>query len=351
MVLDKNFPQATRDVVDLRSDTVTRPTKAMYDAMMRAPLGDDVLGDDPTVMRLEELSAEILGKEAGLFVPSGTMANQVAIATHCKPGDSILVEEEAHIVYYEGGSPGLLSGVVTFTIPSEHGVMDPEDVEKRILKRSVHNPGTTLLCLENTHNRAGGTVLPLDSMAEYRAIAIHHGLKVHLDGARMFNAAVALECDVKEIAAHVDSLMFCLSKGLRSPVGSVLCGTRDFIDDARYWRKRLGGGMRQAGLLAACGLISLGKMVARLSEDHGRAKELAKALSKVTGCKVDMSSVQTNMVMVDIDKPMEEVLARLRSHKVWALPVGAERLRLVLHADVDDEKLARAIAAFKAVMA
>lgn len=351
MVLDKNFPQATRDVVDLRSDTVTRPTKAMYDAMMRAPLGDDVLGDDPTVMRLEELAAEILGKEAGLFMPSGTMANQVAIATHCRPGDSILVEEEAHIVYYEGGSPGAISGVVTFTVPSEQGVMDPEEIEKRVLKRNIHNPGTTLLCIENTHNRAGGTVLPLEAMAEYRAIAIHHGLRVHLDGARMFNAAAALECDVKEIAAHVDSLMFCLSKGLRSPVGSILCGTRDFIEEARFWRKRLGGGMRQAGILAACGLISLGKMVARLPEDHCRAKDLAKALAKTRGCKVDLSLVQTNMVMVDIDRPAAEVLAGLRTHKVWALPVATQRLRLVLHADIDDEKLGRAIAAFKAVMA
>lgn len=346
MVPDKTFPQATRDVVDLRSDTVTRPTAEMFEAMMNAPLGDDVLGDDPTVMRLEETAADIVGKEAALFLPSGTMANQVAIATHCRPGDAILVEEEAHIIYYEGGAPGLVSGVVTFTVPSKAGVMDAHQLEKRILKRNHHNPGTTLLCLENTHNRAGGTVLPLEYMAEYRAIAIHHGLRIHLDGARVFNAATALECDVKEIAAHVDSLMFCLSKGLRSPVGSMLCGTAEYIDEARYWRKRLGGGMRQAGLIAACGLVSLAKMTSRLAEDHFRARKMAKALCSLPGFKVDLRCVQTNIVVVDVPGPAIRFQERLRERKVWALPVGERRLRLVFHADIDDDKLERAIAAF-----
>lgn len=346
MVLDKNYPQDALDAVDLRSDTVTRPTELMFEAMKSAPLGDDVLGDDPTVMRLEELAAELLGKEAALFVPSGTMANQVAIATHTRPGDAILVEEYSHVVSNEGGASGAISGVVTWTIPSELGVMDPEEIEKRVRRRNIHSPGTTLICIENTHNWSGGTVVPLESMAEYRAVAIHHGLRIHLDGARIFNAALALHCDPMEIAAHVDSVMFCLSKGLRSPVGSVLCGARDFIEEARFWRKRLGGGMRQAGLLAACGIVSLTKYVDRLDQDHGRARELAMQLRQVRGFKVDMASVQTNMVMVDCDQPAAEVQKRLKAQKVWVLPVSSHRLRLVLHADIDDNKLDHAVEAF-----
>src|SRR5471030_2880547 len=263
-----SFSADSRNFVDLRSDTVTRPTPVMFEAMHAAPLGDDVLGDDPTVIELEELAARMTGKEAALFVPSGTMGNQIALASHCDPGDAIIIEEEAHIIYYEVGGPALLAGVVTFTLPSTRGVMDPSNVERHILKRDLHTPGTTLLCLENTHNRGGGSIIPIEIMRQYREIAEPRGVKIHLDGARVFNAAVALGVPVSHITEHVDSVNFCLSKGLRSPIGSLLCGSNEMIAKGRIWRKRLGGGMRQAGILAACGIVSLTQMVDRLADDH-----------------------------------------------------------------------------------
>lgn len=342
-----NNPQA--HLVDLRSDTVTRPSPEMWNAMQRAALGDDVLGDDPTVAELESLAAQTTGKEAAVFVPSGTMGNQMALASWCSPGDAILIEEEAHILYYEVGAPALLAGVVSWTLPSHRGTMDPSNVERHVLKRNLHTPGTTLLCLENTHNRAGGAVIPLDSMAAYREIGERHGVKVHLDGARVFNAAVALGVPVSEITRHVDSVNFCLSKGLRSPIGSVLCGPADFIDRARVWRKRLGGGMRQAGLLAACGIVSLTKMVDRLAEDHARARRAAEALAQLPGLTIDPANVETNMVMVDTDRPAEAVAAELAGQGLLCFPNGPHRLRLVFHADVDDAKTDRAIEVFRAV--
>lgn len=340
-------PQA--HLVDLRSDTVTRPSPEMWEAMQQAALGDDVLGDDPTVIELESLAARTVGKEAALFVPSGTMGNQIALACWCKPGEAILIEEEAHVLYYEVGGPALLAGVVSWTLPSVRGSMDPEHVERRVLKANLHTPGTTLLCLENTHNRAGGAVIPQDYMAAYAAIGLRHGMKVHLDGARVFNAAVALGVPVSEITQHVDSVNFCLSKGLRAPIGSVLCGPADFIERARIWRKRLGGGMRQAGLLAACGIVSLTKMVDRLAEDHARAKRTARALADLPGLSVDLSGVETNMVLVNTEAPAAEVQASLAEHEVLCFPVASNRLRLVFHADVDDAKTDRAIEAFRAV--
>lgn len=343
MTSSNSFPNATKDLVDLRSDTVTRPTQAMFEAMQSAPLGDDVLGDDPTVMRLEELAAEIVGKEEALFVPSGTMGNQIALAAHCNPGDAILIEEEAHILYYEVGAPAMIANVVSWTLPSTLGVMEPEVIERRVLRQSLHTPGTTLLCLENTHNRAGGTVIPVEMMAKYRALTSRHGINIHLDGARVFNAAVALGVPVKEITKHVDSVNFCLSKGLRSPVGSVLCGHAAFIREARHWRKRLGGGMRQAGILAACGLVSLTKMVDRLAEDHARARRLAETINELPGVSVDLSTVQTNMVIAAFDQPAVLWQEELRDHGVLALPTAANRMRFVLHADIEDDKLDRAI--------
>lgn len=336
----------TASLVDLRSDTVTRPSPEMYEAMRSAPLGDDVLGDEPTVAKLEALAAERTGKEAAVFVPSGTMGNQIALAAHCQPGDSILIEEEAHILYYEVGAPALIAGVVSWTLPSDGGAMEPAAVESRILKASLHTPGTRLICLENTHNRAGGTVIPLATMTAYRQIADRHGVAIHLDGARVFNAAVALGVPVSEITRHVDSVNFCLSKGLRAPVGSVLCGPADFIVRARIWRKRLGGGMRQAGLLAACGIVSLTQMVDRLADDHRRARTLAEALSLLPGLTVDLAKVQTNMVMVGTPTPAAAWVPRLHEHGIACFDVAPNRLRLVLHADVDDEGVGRAIAAF-----
>ena len=342
-----NNPQA--HLVDLRSDTVTRPSPEMWEAMRAAALGDDVLGDDPTVAELEGLAARTTGKEAAVFVPSGTMGNQMALASWCQPGDAILIEEEAHVLYYEVGAPALIAGVVSWTLPSTRGTIDPAVVEKRILKANIHTPGTTLLCLENTHNRAGGAVIPLDAMAEYRRIADRHGMRIHLDGARVFNAAVALGVPVAAIAQHVDSVNFCLSKGLRSPIGSVLCGPADFIDRARVWRKRLGGGMRQAGLLAACGIVSLTRMVDRLAEDHARAKRTALALADLPGLTVYPATVETNMVLVDTDRPAEEVVAELAEEGVLCFPNAANRIRLVFHADIDDAKADRALEAFRVV--
>ena len=340
-------PQA--HLVDLRSDTVTRPSEEMWEAMRAAPLGDDVLGDDPTVMQLERLAATTMGKEAAVMMPSGTMGNQMALASWLRPGDSFLIEEEAHVLYYEAGGPAIFSGAVSWTLPSVRGAMDPEAVERRILHRTLHTPGTTLLCLENTHNRHGGAIIPLETLAAYREIADRRGIRVHLDGARVFNAAVGLGVPVAEIARHVDSVNFCLSKGLRSPVGSVLCGPADFIDRARQWRKRLGGGMRQAGILAACGVVSLTRMVDRLAYDHARAKRTAEALVDFPGLRVYPVLVETNMVMVDTDRPAEEMAAELEDEGVLCFPNGPNRLRLVFHADVDDAKTDRAIDAFRAV--
>jgi threonine aldolase len=342
-----SFPASAQKCVDLRSDTVTRPSKEMFEAMIAAPLGDDVLGDDPTVMELERLAAGMVGKEAAVFVPSGTMGNQIALASHCKPGDAILIEEEAHILYYEVGAPALIAGVVSWTIPSDRGTMDPDYLEKRILKANLHTPGTALICLENTHNRGGGSIIPLESMRAYRSLAERHGVKVHLDGARVFNASVALGVDVREITDQVDSVNFCLSKGLRSPIGSLLCGPADFIDRARIWRKRLGGGMRQAGILAACGIVSLTKNVARLADDHRRAKQIAEAIASLPGVSVDLASVQTNMVLVTTAAPAADWQSKLGDGGVMCFPVAANRLRLVLHADVDDAQVETAISAFK----
>lgn len=321
----------------------------MYAAMASAPLGDDVLGDEPTVARLEQLAAEMLGKEAAVFVPSGTMGNQIAIAAHTQPGDVMIVEEEAHVLYYEVGAPAVLNGVMTRTVRSNLGIMDPADLERAVMKRSLHTPGTAVIAIENTHNRAGGTIVPLEAMAAYREIADRHEVPIHLDGARVFNASVALGRDIKDVVRHCDSVSFCLSKGLASPVGSVLVGPSAFIDKARIWRKRLGGGMRQAGVLAACGIVSLTKMVDRLADDHARAKRFAAALDGVPGLQVDHATVQTNMVLVNTEQPAQVLLDRLAAMGVWALPPAEHRIRCVFHNDVDDEKTDLAIEAFRSL--
>lgn len=337
-------------IADLRSDTVTRPTPEMFEAMQSAALGDDVLGDDPTVIELEQLAAKMVGKEAAVFVPSGTMGNQMAIATHTKPGDAIIVEEEAHVIYYEVGAPAVFANVLTWTLPSDRGVMDPSEIRRRITKRNIHTPGTTLICIEDTHNRAGGTVIPLDVLAEYRKVADEFGIKIHVDGARIFNAAVAQGVHVSEITKHVDTVNFCLSKGLRAPVGSILAGPAEFIDAARFWRKRLGGGMRQAGILAACGLISLTKLVDRLAEDHARARVLVTELGSLPGISCDPDANPTNLVMLNTEKPAAEWAAALHEKGVWAMPAASHRLRLVTHADFTDEHLEFALGVFRSVV-
>ena len=330
-------------VADLRSDTITKPTPEMYAAMAAAELGDDVLGDEPTVKKLEDLAAERTGKEAALFLPSGTMSNQVSLATHTKPGDSVLCEDEAHLLYYEAGAPAVVSGVLCRSMPSTDGVVDPDQIEQRMLTRSEHTPGTTLVCFENTHNRHGGAVTPVGHHAEYRRIADKHGMKIHLDGARVFNASVALGVDVKEITQHVDTVSFCLTKGLCSPVGSLLCGTADFVTKARFWRKRLGGGMRQAGILAACGIVSLNQMVDRLADDHAKASTMRGALSEMPGLKP--LACQTNILMVDTAAPADCWQDRLEQKGVRCFAAGPNRIRFVTHRDVSDEEVAHAIGA------
>ncbi|MCH8274404.1 MAG: hypothetical protein IH851_06420 [Armatimonadetes bacterium] len=338
-------------IVDLRSDTVTRPTPEMYEAMTQAPLGDDVLGDDPTVIELERLAASKMGKEASVFVPSGTMGNQIAVRTWVRPGDAIIVEQDAHIVMYESGGPGAHSGAITWTLPSHNGVMDPETVEGRITPGSIHTPPTRLLCLENTHNRGGGTVIPLQMMRTFRELAEKHSLRTHLDGARIFNAAAFLGVPAYEIAFYADSVMFCLSKGLSCPVGSLLCGPKEFIEEARQHRKRMGGGMRQAGVLAACGIVALNTLTERLAEDHDRARKFSEAVNELPGLDVSMETVQTNIVMVNTDGPASEWHDRLHEKGVWCFPVRPNRLRFVFHRDIDDQKLDRAIAAFRELAA
>jgi threonine aldolase len=266
-------------MIDIRSDTVTQPTAAMRKAMAEAEVGDDVYGDDPTVNRLERLGAQMLGKEAALFVPSGTFGNQLALFTWCPRGTEVVLGEDCHIVVHEAGAPSVIAGVQTRCVPDPGGILDPVEIKKRLRKQDLHAPATSLICMENAHS--SGRVVPLKDMDAVRAIAKEWGLPVHLDGARIFNAAAALDCSASDIAARVDSVMFCLSKGLCAPIGSLLAGTKDFISAARFKRKIMGGGMRQAGILAAAGIIALKEHSLLLEADHRRAKKLADRKSVV----------------------------------------------------------------------
>jgi len=335
--------------IDLRSDTVTKPTPAMLEAMMSCEIGDDVLGDHSAVTELEELAASLTGHEAGLFCPSGTMCNQIALAVHTRPGDSILLEEDCHILFYEVGAPAMFAQVVTRGVRAEKGVMAIEDLEAKFLQASLHTPGTTLLCLENTNNRHGGAAIPVQMMRQYREFADSKEIPIHLDGARVFNAAVTLGCDVKEITSLCDSVSICLSKGLGAPVGSVLLGSSEFIKRATLWRKRFGGGMRQSGLLAACGLVSLREIRHLLPEDHRRAKELNSLLQGLPGCRVEPCETVSNFVMVHTDEPGSAWMAKLAEHGVLCLAAAPHRLRLVLHHQITDEMVRRTAEAFHLV--
>lgn len=337
-------------VADFRSDTVTRPTPAMYAAMSGAELGDDVLGDDPTVQRLEALAAEMLGKEAGLFVASGTMGNLVAILTHTRPGDEVLLDRDSHSMRYEVGGPAAVAGVLTRQYPSTLGVPDVEVIRAEIHTPNLHAPGTGLLVLENTHNRSGGCIIPVEVHRELHAMAREKGVPIHLDGARLFNAAVASRVPVREFAACAESVSVCLSKALCCPAGSVLCGTSEFIEQARRHRKRIGGGMRQAGILAACGLVALRTMVDRLEQDHRLARALAEGLADLPGLRVDMASIQTNMVYVETAGDARQIRIKLTENNVLVIDVAPRTLRLVTHHDVDAEDVANAISAFRRCM-
>lgn len=323
--------------IDLRSDTVTKPTMAMRKAMYEAEVGDDVYGEDPTVNRLQERAAALLGKEAALFVPTGTQGNQVAILTHTRRGDEVIVEADSHVFYYELGGIAALSACQVRTVAGVNGAMDPAAVAAAVRGQNLHYPRTGLVCIENTHNRSGGCILPQENVVAVAEVAHAHGLPVHMDGARLFNAAVASGRTAAEVAAPVDSVMFCLSKGLGAPVGSLLVGTAAFIDEARRYRKLLGGGMRQAGILAAAGLVALETMVDRLAEDHANARTLAAGLLEIAGLTVDMDSVQTNMVMCDVlddrwDGP--SLAGALNASGVLCGDSGPRRIRFVTHKDV-----------------
>ena len=286
-------------VIDLRSDTVTKPTDEMRQAMYKAEVGDDVYRDDPTVNRLEELVASEMGKEAALFVASGTMANQVAVMTHTKRGDEIILGENSHIYVNEVGGIAYLAGVQTALVTETDGVMDARAVEEKIRAENIHFPETKLICVENTHNKAGGRVVPIEAMEKIHRVGQKHNIPVHLDGARIYNAAAYLNVKAEEIARYCDSVNVCLSKGLCAPIGSVLAGGGEFIERARKYRKMLGGGMRQAGIVAAAGIIAMEKMSKRLGEDHENAMFLARGLNSLDGVSVDIDKVQTNLIMVD----------------------------------------------------
>ncbi len=341
-------------VVDLRSDTVTRPTPAMRRAMFEAEVGDDVFGEDPTVNALEARAAEISGKQAALFVPSGTMGNQAAIAAHTRPGHEVIVEDRAHIVLYEWGMPARFSGCLARTIATDDGRLTWAEIRKRLRGPSDHYRGTGLIELENSHNQAGGRVYSTAAVEEICANAHAAGIPVHMDGARIFNAAVALGKTVREIVDSVDSVSFCLSKGLGAPVGSVLAGSADFIAQARGVRKALGGGMRQAGVLAAAGLVALEESPPKIAAAHADAKYLAESLAEIEGIAVDPAAVETNILFFDITGTGVDsgsFLAGLKARGVLALSLGPGRIRMVTHHDVDRAGCRRAVQAAREVIA
>ena len=334
------------DIIDLRSDTVTRPTPAMREAMYRAEVGDDVFGEDPTVNQLERLVAERLGTEASLFVASGTMGNLVSLLTHCRRGDEVILGSRSHIFIAEQGGMAALGGITPHPVPNRpDGTLAVEDIESAIRHDNVHFPTTQLICLESTHNACHGTPLPLGYLEEVAQLARVHGLRIHLDGARVFNAASALGVSVSEIAHHVDSVMFCLSKGLCAPVGSMICGSSEFVAAARRARKVVGGGTRQAGILAAAGIIALEQMTERLGDDHVRAQRLGDGIGNIPG--IDVGPVTTNIVYFRVTdrirKSPAAVESELASRGVLVYGRGGGLFRAVTHYWVDDADVERAI--------
>ena len=322
-------------IIDLRSDTVTLPTKEMLDAIATAELGDDVSREDPTVNKLEQMAADRFGKEAGLLVTSGTAGNLISVMTHCRHGDEIYCEAEAHIYYYEVGGMSAVAGVIPRLIKGKRGVFSAEQLEAHYRGREMHYPNPSLVAIENTHNRAGGCCWTVKEVEEVGRAAHDRGMKVHIDGARVFNACVALNADPKDYARSADSVTFCLSKGLSCPVGSVLVGDKEFIDRARKVRKILGGGMRQAGVIAAPGIIALERMVPRLKEDHDNAKLLAMGLAE-QGLNIDMATVQTNIVVAETaPNKSAELISKAKRSGVLCSSFGKSLVRFVTHRGID----------------
>jgi threonine aldolase len=335
-------------MIDLRSDTVTRPTAAMRRAMMEAEVGDDVYGEDPTVNRLEQMAAEITGKEAALFIPTGTMGNTIAIKVHTEHGQEVICDARSHVFNYELAMMGWFCGCVARTIASDGGILTWQQVSREIRPLGPHWAPTGVITIENTHNMAGGTVYPMVTVREICDGAHERGLKVHMDGARIFNASAASGVPVREVAAPADTVMFCVSKALGAPVGSLLAGTSDTIARGRLYRKRLGGGMRQAGVLAAAALVALKETPPRLCADHANARYLAEGLARIPGINIDPARVQTNIVIFDIgatDLPSAEISARLKRRGVLINGVGQTQMRAVTHYDVDRKACEEALGA------
>jgi threonine aldolase len=340
--------------VELRSDTFTLPNDSMRAAIAEAELGDDVFGEDPSVNRLQEMAAEVTGKEAALFVPSGTMANLVALLSHCGRGDEIYLGNRSHIFLYEAGSSAAVGGIHPHPLPNdEDGTLNLGDIENAVRADNPHYPRSRLLCLENTHNMCWGSPLSLDYTRAALALAKDMGLKAHLDGARLFNAALAEGTTPEELADGFDSVSFCLSKGLGAPVGSLVCGTREFVQTALRRRKQLGGGMRQAGIIAAGGIYALENMVGRLAEDHAMARRLAEGISTVEGLEIPVERVKTNILFCDVVAEgitAADVAERSAAHGVLLLPTGDRRLRMVTHYGLTMADIDRALETLQAIM-
>ncbi len=338
-------------IIDLRSDTITKPTMAMRQAMADAEVGDDVLGDDPTVRELERRTAELLGKDAAIFVPSGTMANQLAIRCHTHPGDEMLLDANAHIYWYEAGAPAALSGVICRTLPGVRGIFSSADVRAALRPIDIHFPPTRLLAIENTHNRGGGSIWPLEQIREVCGVARDAGLRTHLDGARLWNASAATGIPESEYARDFDSVSVCFSKGLGAPVGSALVGSTQFVESARRFRKQFGGGMRQAGIIAAGGLYALIHHRERLADDHANAKRLASGLGKIPGIHVSGDMIETNMVYFDVEhRSAMQLCNLLKEMNVLVLPTGEHTIRAVISLAVNADDIFRAIDAVRTIM-
>lgn len=340
-------------LVDLRRDTITLPTEKMRERAFAAPLGDSVYGEDPLQNQLEEYAAHLLGKEASIFVPSGTMGNLVALLTHTQRGEEVILEENAHIRTSETGGIACVAGLMVRTLRGEDGLPEPQAIENAIRPDNIHYPRTSLICMESSHYRYGGIVPPLEKMRAVKALAERYNLSVHLDGARLFNSALYLGVEVRELAACADSVMISLSKGLAAPIGSVLAGSREFIARAKRFRKMLGGGMRQTGWLCACGLEALSpENIARLAEDHRNAKALAMGISQIPGIKVDLAKVHTNFVVAELegDVSSETFLAKLKDKGVLTTRVDTKRVRFVTSRQVDENGIRYAICAVEEVM-
>lgn len=339
-------------IIDLRSDTLTKPTPAMRQAMANAPVGDDVFGEDPTVNKLQTKVAEMCGKEAALFVTSGTMSNQIAINTHTQPGDEVICDYNCHIFNYEGGGPALLSGAQLHPLPGKRGIITAEQIEAVIRPEDHHFAQTKLIELENTHNRGGGSIFPLEEIHRIRQIADAHHLFMHLDGARLWNAHVATGISLAEWCAPFESISLCFSKGLGAPIGSILVGSKEFIDRAHRYRKIYGGGMRQVGIIAAAALYALDFHLERLKDDHRRAYQLGEKLSEL-GAAVDFAATQTNIVIADfspLDRSAAEIGAKLKEHGVLGIDFSPTKIRFVTHLDVDDQAIEQAERVFEKVL-